>query len=169
VEELFAQRYSTKLRLSTALVTNSALVMSTPTMLVRVLLNLKSIYTGLQQADKVLQITDYLRCDCCCCGIQDVQCSLWAACLSHIDFFGFQGRISYGLWLHCQVVSPCPWLCLCLFFPSHDSKSHDALPMRCCIVHPCDCTCWSRSLLKLTYTNFNCNMIAGPRETLLMM
>ncbi|DBB09994.1 TPA: hypothetical protein ACH3X3_001585 [Trebouxia sp. C0006] len=61
VEELFAQRYSTKLRLSTALVTNSALVMSTPTMLVRVLLNLKSIYTGLQQADKVLQITDYLR------------------------------------------------------------------------------------------------------------
>ncbi|KAA6413615.1 MAG: hypothetical protein FRX49_13723 [Trebouxia sp. A1-2] len=61
VEELFAQRYSTKLRLSTDLVTNSALVMSTPTMLVRVLLNLKSIYTGLQQADKVLQITDYLR------------------------------------------------------------------------------------------------------------
>lgn len=61
VEELFAQRYSSKLRLSTALVTNSALVMSTPTMLVRVLLNLKNIYTGLQQADKVLQITDYLR------------------------------------------------------------------------------------------------------------
>ncbi|DBA86229.1 TPA: hypothetical protein ACH3X1_005733 [Trebouxia sp. C0004] len=61
VEELFAQRYSSKLRLSAALVTNSALVMSTPTMLVRVLLNLKNIYTGLQQADKVLQITDYLR------------------------------------------------------------------------------------------------------------
>lgn len=69
VEELFAQRYSSKLRLSTALVTNSALVMSTPTMLVRVLLNLKNIYTGLQQADKVLQVTDYLRYNCCCCGI----------------------------------------------------------------------------------------------------
>ena len=58
---MFEQRYSSKLRLSTALVTKSALVMSTPTMLVRVLLNLKNIYTGLQQADKVLQITDYLR------------------------------------------------------------------------------------------------------------
>ena len=58
---MFAQRYSSRLRLSTALVTKGALVMSTPTMLVRVLLNLKNIYTGLQQADKVLQVTDYLR------------------------------------------------------------------------------------------------------------
>jgi hypothetical protein len=98
VEELFAQRYSTKLRLSTALVTNSALVMSTPTMLVRVLLNLKSIYTGLQQADKVLQITDYLRCDCCCCGIQDVQCSLWAACLSqNRSFWGLRKKLIWSL------------------------------------------------------------------------
>lgn len=61
VEEMFAQRYSSRLRLSTALVTKGALVMSTPTMLVRVLLNLKNIYTGLQQADKVLQVTEYLR------------------------------------------------------------------------------------------------------------
>ena len=61
VEEMFEQRYSSKLRLSTALVTRSALVMSPPALLVRVLLNLKNIYTGLQQADKVLQITDYLR------------------------------------------------------------------------------------------------------------
>ena len=61
VEEMFAQRYSSKLRLSTDLVTRSQLVMSTPTVLVRILSNLKSIYTGLLQADKVLQITDYLR------------------------------------------------------------------------------------------------------------
>ena len=37
------------------------LVMGTPDVLVRMLLNLKNIYTGLRQADKVLQITEYLR------------------------------------------------------------------------------------------------------------
>lgn len=62
---MFAQRYSSELRLSTALVTRSQLVMSTPTVLVRILSNLKNIYTGLQQADKVLQITDYLRLALC--------------------------------------------------------------------------------------------------------
>lgn len=61
VEEMFAQRYNSQLRLNTGLVTRSQLVMSTPTVLVRILSNLKNIYTGLQQADKVLQITDYLR------------------------------------------------------------------------------------------------------------
>ena len=61
VEEMFAKGYNYKLTLSTALVTRSQLVMSTPTVLVRILSNLKNIYTGLQQADKVLQITDYLR------------------------------------------------------------------------------------------------------------
>ena len=58
---MFAKGYNYKLTLSTALVTRSQLVMSTPTVLVRILSNLKNIYTGLQQADKVLQITDYLR------------------------------------------------------------------------------------------------------------
>lgn len=61
VEEMFAKGYNYKLTLSTALVTRSQLVMSTPTVLVRILSNLKNVYTGLQQADKVLQITDYLR------------------------------------------------------------------------------------------------------------
>lgn len=65
VEELFEQRYGSRLRLSTALVTNSDLVMSKSNMLIRVLFNLKNIYTGLQQADKVLQIINYLRYDRC--------------------------------------------------------------------------------------------------------
>ena len=65
VEELFEQRYSSRLRLSTALVTDSDLVMSKANMLVRILFNLKNIYTGLQQADKVLQILNYMRYDRC--------------------------------------------------------------------------------------------------------
>ena len=58
---MFAQRYNYKLKLSTALVTNGRLVMTTQTVLVRMLHNLKNIYTGLHQADKVLQICRYLR------------------------------------------------------------------------------------------------------------
>lgn len=74
VEEMFAQGYNYKLTLSTALVTRSQLVMSTPTVLVRILSNLKNIYTGLQQADKVLQITDYLRLGLASCSIMAKAC-----------------------------------------------------------------------------------------------
>lgn len=61
VEEMFEQRYGYKLMLSTAVVTSSSLVMSPQGILARMLLNLKNIYTGLHEADKVLQITRYLR------------------------------------------------------------------------------------------------------------
>lgn len=64
VDEMFKQQYGSMFSAAAPLaplLRRGELVMGTPDVLVRMLLNLKNIYTGLRQADKVLQITEYLR------------------------------------------------------------------------------------------------------------
>ena len=61
VEDMFEQRYGYKMQLSTAVVSSGPLVVAPQGILARMLLNLKNIYTGVDQADQVLLITRYLR------------------------------------------------------------------------------------------------------------
>ena len=64
VDEMFKQQYGSMFSAAAPLaplLKRGELVMGTSDVLVRMLLNLKNIYTGLRQADKVLQITEYLR------------------------------------------------------------------------------------------------------------